>query len=440
MLEQDVVASSEWSVSTLTAWNNTVSKRCQSERKREHSQVAQSPPTAVSSTKRAKYINLVNGFHARPSPPVNVTLTKKQRTFIPVQSAVPDRSAPSPPASPETNHLHLRENPLRPRRTTVPTIAETDADFHEVWVGLDDRERFYHANPNYITFHATMKRRMRSLLADWMIEVSDEFTLHRETYYVAMNFVDRYLSSTEGIHKSNVQLIGVACLFTAAKIQEIYPPRLSRFAELTDGACTEEEILQKEMHILKTLHWNLSPVTPIAWIEVYLKTAAMIEKPSTTSKYTQHDVFCGACKLLDFATLDYESVKFSPSVLAACALFLFDGSSIETFATTGFHVHQLMPCLKWMMLYAFVLEQHERENPEAVNNVERPILRNKNMSKEDLHYIQQYNGYSLELLERVVHPNGTTVVTPSETANVKPQNTLKPVVMCGTLTPPPSLS
>ena len=49
----------------------------------------------------------------------------------------------------------------------------------------------YHADPRYMAKHPTMKGRMRSLLADWMIEVSEEFGLHRETYYVAMNFVDR---------------------------------------------------------------------------------------------------------------------------------------------------------------------------------------------------------------------------------------------------------
>ena len=45
-------------------------------------------------------------------------------------------------------------------------------------------------------------------------------------------------------------------------------PRLSKFADLTDGACTEAQILFKEMELLQTLTWNLSPVTPVAWLEV----------------------------------------------------------------------------------------------------------------------------------------------------------------------------
>ena len=50
---------------------------------------------------------------------------------------------------------------------------------------------------------------MRALLADWLIEVCAEFLLHRETYYMALNFVDRYLSVKLNVAKSNLQSIGV---------------------------------------------------------------------------------------------------------------------------------------------------------------------------------------------------------------------------------------
>lgn len=34
-------------------------------------------------------------------------------------------------------------------------------------------------------------------------------------------------------------------------LQEIYPPKLVEFAYVTDGACTEDEILDQELVILK---------------------------------------------------------------------------------------------------------------------------------------------------------------------------------------------
>ena len=36
-------------------------------------------------------------------------------------------------------------------------------------------------------------------------------------------------------------------MFIAAKIEEIYPPKLQEFAYVTDGACTSDEILQMEL-------------------------------------------------------------------------------------------------------------------------------------------------------------------------------------------------
>jgi len=60
---------------------------------------------------------------------------------------------------------------------------------------------------------------MRSILLDWMMEVSMEYFLKRETYYLSINFLDRYLSIKKNIQKIELQLIGVTCLYIAAKIE-----------------------------------------------------------------------------------------------------------------------------------------------------------------------------------------------------------------------------
>jgi hypothetical protein len=40
------------------------------------------------------------------------------------------------------------------------------------------------------------------------VEVCEVYRLHRETFYLAVDFIDRYLGSTEGMHKNRVQLLG----------------------------------------------------------------------------------------------------------------------------------------------------------------------------------------------------------------------------------------
>ena len=56
--------------------------------------------------------------------------------------------------------------------------------------------------------HQAIQPRMRAILLDWLIEVCEVYKLHRETFYLAVDFIDRYLSVTEGIPKTRLQLLG----------------------------------------------------------------------------------------------------------------------------------------------------------------------------------------------------------------------------------------
>ena len=45
------------------------------------------------------------------------------------------------------------------------------------------------------------------------------YRLHRETFYLAVDFVDRYLAAKTNVAKSKLQLIGITALFVAAKLE-----------------------------------------------------------------------------------------------------------------------------------------------------------------------------------------------------------------------------
>ena len=70
--------------------------------------------------------------------------------------------------------------------------------------------------------------------------------------YNAVTYVDRYLArQTHPVRKNELQLIGVSALFFSAKLEEIYPPKLVDFAYVTDSACTEVEMREMELIMLK---------------------------------------------------------------------------------------------------------------------------------------------------------------------------------------------
>lgn len=52
-----------------------------------------------------------------------------------------------------------------------------------------------------------------------MLQVCEVYRLHRETYHLAVDFIDRYLSATRGYLKSQLQLLGITSLFVAAKLE-----------------------------------------------------------------------------------------------------------------------------------------------------------------------------------------------------------------------------
>lgn len=97
-----------------------------------------------------------------------------------------------------------------------------------------------------------------------------EFTLKRETFYYALNFVDRFLSLSPNVRKQDLQLIGVASMFMASKIEEVLSPKVADFAKSTDDGYSKEQIILKEKEIMRTLRWQLNPPTAYMWASWYM--------------------------------------------------------------------------------------------------------------------------------------------------------------------------
>jgi len=56
---------------------------------------------------------------------------------------------------------------------------------------------------------------MRSILIDWLVEVSEEYKLDTETLYLSVFYLDRFLSLM-AVVRSKLQLVGTAAMYIAA--------------------------------------------------------------------------------------------------------------------------------------------------------------------------------------------------------------------------------
>ena len=81
--------------------------------------------------------------------------------------------------------------------------------------------RFKHFNYVPVDFQVLLFIRMESchLVSRLLWQVGEVYRLHRETFFLAADFIDRYLSKTRNTQKQQLQLIGVTALFVAAKLE-----------------------------------------------------------------------------------------------------------------------------------------------------------------------------------------------------------------------------
>jgi hypothetical protein len=151
----------------------------------------------------------------------------------------------------------------------------------------------------------------RSKVASWLLEFEDEFGLSQDTIFVAVNYMDRYLSQVS-TKRSLLQLLAMGAILVASKLHEACPLRMSDLRELADGTYAESDIKLMELELLRVIQWKLHPVTPQAVMShliLYVADAA-----------TQHAVLEDAVTFLDVALPETEFMKFAPSVQATAAV------------------------------------------------------------------------------------------------------------------------
>ncbi|EGO03573.1 hypothetical protein SERLA73DRAFT_165237 [Serpula lacrymans var. lacrymans S7.3] len=165
-------------------------------------------------------------------------------------------------------------------------------------------------NPNYMESQKELAWKMRGILTDWLVQVHVRFRLLPETLFLCVNLIDRFLSARV-VSLAKLQLVGITCLFVAAKVEEIVAPSVAHFLYCADSSYTETEILQAERYVLKTLDWNLSYPNPMHFLRRISKADEYDVKARTIAKY-----------FLEIQCLEWRLLAAPPSLIAAAAIWL----------------------------------------------------------------------------------------------------------------------
>ena len=138
-----------------------------------------------------------------------------------------------------------------------------------------------------------------------------KFKLLPETLFLTINLLDRYTERKQ-IVKLQYQAVGGAALLIASKYEEIYPPEISDLEYCSEGAIKKDLLLKLEEDMLRTLDFNITPVTHYRLLE-------RIHKLSNSDDL----VFNLAQFLIELTIIDTKTMRKSkPSLLVSSAVYL----------------------------------------------------------------------------------------------------------------------
>ncbi|XP_072957219.1 cyclin-B2-1-like [Typha angustifolia] len=199
-------------------------------------------------------------------------------------------------------------------------------------------------HPDYMSNQFDINEKMRAILIDWLIEVHYKFELMDETLFLTVNIIDRFLAKQTVVRKK-LQLVGITAMLLACKYEEVSVPVVEDLILISDRAYTRQEVLEMERLIVNTLQFNMSVPTPYVFMRRFLKAAQSDRQMELLSFF-----------IIELCLVEYQMLKFYPSLLAAAAIYTAQ-CSLKGFKSwtktselyTSYSEEQLLECSRLMV-------------------------------------------------------------------------------------------
>ena len=172
------------------------------------------------------------------------------------------------------------------------------------------REKEAVTPPTYMAAQPQINESFRAILIDWLASVTFSFKFEKDTLYLAVDIIDRFLTKKK-VRKSELQLVGAAAFFVASKYEEVYPMYLEKLCYICDDVYNEDDFLYMETKILKTLNYQVTVPTGNTFLPRFLKAAHANEEVSNIANY-----------ILIESLQNYNLLEYYPSELAAASVMI----------------------------------------------------------------------------------------------------------------------
>lgn len=304
----------------------------------EPSVCTKKPPVAALKVKPA----------AESSPPIDNAVTQLRQPLATIDF-------------PSAMDVSLLDSPMdmsvveaEEKGVNVNEVPEYAAEIHTYLREMEEKTR---PKAGYMKKQPDITTSMRAILVDWLVEVGEEYKLQNETLYLAVNYIDRFLSSMS-VLRGKLQLVGTAAMLLASKFEEIYPPEVAEFVYITDDTYTKKQVLRMEHLVLKVLSFDLAAPTINQFLTQYILNHSVSKQ-----------VECLAMYLSELSLVDSEPfLKYLPSQTAAAAYILANhtvtGGSWPKALTemSGYSLDHLIPCVEDLHKTYLNAPQHAQQS------------------------------------------------------------------------------
>ncbi|VFQ70112.1 unnamed protein product [Cuscuta campestris] len=212
----------------------------------------------------------------------------------------------------------------------------------------------------------------RSDVLDWIWKAHSHLGFGEFSFCLSINYLDRFLAVYELPRDKTwtVQLLAVACLSLAAKVEEISVPLTVDLQVCDPRFVFEGKTIQKmELLVLSTLKWRMQAYTPCTFIDYFLRKINDNQLPSLHITSRSRRLILSTTKGIDF-------LEFRPSEVSAAVAIFVSGrtEAIELVMAIPSFNHQgqrerLVKCIELIQNWNFKGDLGIGSMPQSPNGV-----------------------------------------------------------------------
>lgn len=150
---------------------------------------------------------------------------------------------------------------------------------------------------------------VRRMLMNWVTRAGYDLGVSSEALLLAAGYIDRFLCTTS-VLKRQLKVLGLTCLFVAAKFQDVAPPRLLALSQQEAGI-EKDELEAFELVLLSTLNFKLCGPTVLQFLPYFLVER---EVPPELELFANF--------LAELSPLRHSLLRYPPSTIAAACVVL----------------------------------------------------------------------------------------------------------------------